>query len=519
MIRSLSTALSLGAVLVALAGCFNSSAFTPVITDVAQDAASFTNYAVPTGATSALVSGLFFSPGVVVFWDDKPLPTKYQRSSLVQIELGLEQTGIAGTANVTAANDGGLVSSPHRVTIFDAPLAATSLNPPSADPGAGPLTVTITGTGFKPATHVLWNGTALPTTFNSSTSLTATVAASLLTRAGDGFVQVTDVQGCTPPITAPCSTPVLPFRIGPSTRTKTAISAQDMAWDGTHGVLLVAPYSYPTSTLKAIDPATVAVVASTSTRSGGIRLSISAQDVYLYSASVDDPFNPATRWKLPDLSAPTAVPFGKSATTIAAAPDVPETAVFSGTIGYGIVDGTAVRGQPITGLMPAPLMWGLDGSTLFGVESSFSTQLVLYRVDGTGIASRTILNTISAPTGTIKYDRAARLLYDDGGHVFDEQGAAQPSFPVPAGPCRAVMDGALGRVFFFCSEPGYGLTVRSFDVATRQPLSQILVDPPDDSLGTPPTYWSPERIVRFQAHGLALSAGGSLYLYTGDLVR
>ena len=68
------------------------------------------------------------------------------------------------------------------------PPILTSLSPASRKVGGSAFTVN--GTGFVPSTVVKWNGPVLPTTYVSSTKLTASVSASLLTTAGIVRVRV-----------------------------------------------------------------------------------------------------------------------------------------------------------------------------------------------------------------------------------------------------------------------------------------------------------------------------------------
>jgi hypothetical protein len=62
--------------------------------------------------------------------------------------------------------------------------ALTFLSPASATAGGAGFTITATGNGFVSGAKILWNGSALPTTFVSSAQLTATVPASNIASAG-----------------------------------------------------------------------------------------------------------------------------------------------------------------------------------------------------------------------------------------------------------------------------------------------------------------------------------------------
>jgi len=145
--------------------------------------------------------------------------------------------------------------------------------------------------------------------------------------------------------------------------------------------------------------------------------------------------------------------------------------------------------------------------------------LLLFPVDGSGVLSPVVINNRYSRL-QIWYDRMARLLYDDAGNVFDENGAAKAGFTLPVGAqCFPAMDGAGGRMFFACAESPFGLTVRSFDLASRQPLSRVLLEFANTNF-IQPQVAGPIRLVRFGANGLAVASSSNwIYLYRGDFVR
>jgi hypothetical protein len=65
-----------------------------------------------------------------------------------------------------------------------------SLSPATAAPGAGPIILTVTGSGFVEGSTVEWKGDARPTTHLSATTLTAAIAASDLAQPGAFAVTV-----------------------------------------------------------------------------------------------------------------------------------------------------------------------------------------------------------------------------------------------------------------------------------------------------------------------------------------
>jgi hypothetical protein len=66
----------------------------------------------------------------------------------------------------------------------------TSISPASAAAGASTFVLTVNGSNFINTSSILWNGTALTTTFVSATQLTASVSAVLVASAGSALVTV-----------------------------------------------------------------------------------------------------------------------------------------------------------------------------------------------------------------------------------------------------------------------------------------------------------------------------------------
>jgi beta-glucanase (GH16 family) len=73
----------------------------------------------------------------------------------------------------------------------------SSLSPSSRNAGGGAFTLTVNGSNFVSGNTVLWNGSALTTTFGSSTQLTAAVPAGLITSMGTAAVTVQTAAGGT----------------------------------------------------------------------------------------------------------------------------------------------------------------------------------------------------------------------------------------------------------------------------------------------------------------------------------
>ncbi|HYL37967.1 MAG TPA: IPT/TIG domain-containing protein [Bryobacteraceae bacterium] len=81
----------------------------------------------------------------------------------------------------------------HVTFVTNVPLAVvTGLSPSSASAGDPAFTLTVNGSNFMSGDVVLWNGSALTTTFVSSTQLTASVTAALIAAQGSATVAVQD---------------------------------------------------------------------------------------------------------------------------------------------------------------------------------------------------------------------------------------------------------------------------------------------------------------------------------------
>lgn len=77
-------------------------------------------------------------------------------------------------------------------TVTKSSFAIASLSPSSAYAGAQGFVLTVNGSTFTQQSTVLWNGNALPTTFVSSSQLTAQVPATDLAAVGNATISVSD---------------------------------------------------------------------------------------------------------------------------------------------------------------------------------------------------------------------------------------------------------------------------------------------------------------------------------------
>jgi uncharacterized delta-60 repeat protein len=172
--------------------------------NIKSNAKTFTINAVPgitqlsptsanqSGASFTLtVTGANFVSGSAVLWNGTALTTTFASATSLTASVPASDLAQSGTASVTVSNPGNIKSNAETFTINAVP-GITELSPTSANPGGASFTLTVTGSNFVSGSVVLWNGTALTTTFASATSLTATVPASDLAQSGTASVTVSN---------------------------------------------------------------------------------------------------------------------------------------------------------------------------------------------------------------------------------------------------------------------------------------------------------------------------------------
>jgi hypothetical protein len=513
-----SNQLRAAALLAMLCGCFNGSTYTPIISTVFSTSPSvaetetFGQAVVATGATQLSLSGLHFAADTVVYWNGKPLTTHYQSDTALTADVDASLTQVAGTAAVTAKSEASFLSAPYTARLVDADFSVTSVAPQPLTAGAAGATLIITGTGYKPVSLVTWNGASMTVKFVSSTSLSIDLPAALVAEAGDNLVQVTQ-QSCNgAPFCQPFTLRIV-AAVGPSTRHTLQQTAHDVVWDATHSLLFVSNIGFATaSTITAVDPVTATTGVSITTDQAN-QISISDQDQFLYTAG-----NAVTRYALPGLTSATSIPaVADFDPNVAAAPGAPATFAFLNLGQLGVVDGTIGRTKLASLDSGASFAWGFDTSTLYGIPA-FTPGLFVFNVDQSGVTKgSTLLSTTQFPDGSsLHYDRTLRRIFFSTGENFDEQGGDPRPFPVSTptefNSCQVAIDSALGKAFFACTDPVFGLNVRAFDLQTQQMISRIILDPTSDA-------GEASRVVRWGTSGLAIPTNSQLYLYDGAFVH
>jgi C1A family cysteine protease len=154
------------------------------------------SYATAGGSAFTLtVTGSNFIATSKVRWNGADRPTTYVSSGQLTAAILASDIATQGTASVTVFNPtpGGGTSSAQTFTINPAnnPVPSlTSISPSSATAGGPAFTLTVTGSNFISTSKVRWNGADRPTTYVSTTQLTAAILISDIATAGSAQVTV-----------------------------------------------------------------------------------------------------------------------------------------------------------------------------------------------------------------------------------------------------------------------------------------------------------------------------------------
>jgi hypothetical protein len=140
------------------------------------------------------VAGGSFLPTSTVLWNGKALATTYSSSTRVSATVPASEILTGGTPSITVGNPspGGGASNAEVFTVDNPVPTLTSLSPASVTVGRGTFQLNVVGTNFVSTSSIVWNGVALPTTFDSPHVLTAYVPASDVAKAVTVPVQVTN---------------------------------------------------------------------------------------------------------------------------------------------------------------------------------------------------------------------------------------------------------------------------------------------------------------------------------------
>jgi hypothetical protein len=138
------------------------------------------------------ITGSGFDAASEVRWDGTALPTTFVDGGNLTATLSPSAIGGAGPHAVTVFNPSpiGGTSAPITVTVVNTAPVLNVVTPSSAVAGQSSVAITCTGSNFTPTSTVKFDGVPVPTTFNSTTSLSAALTSAELQVAGAHVITV-----------------------------------------------------------------------------------------------------------------------------------------------------------------------------------------------------------------------------------------------------------------------------------------------------------------------------------------
>lgn len=425
--------------------------------------------------------------------------------------------------------------------------SVSSITPDSVQAGSTATSITVTGSSFMTSSTVEWNGTALATTYVSSTSLTAQVPASDLTSSGSATINVSNPapgggvsNGTSFTITAATA---------PGLRVVN-ILANSLAWDPVNKVVYLALPSIDGTngnSVQIVNPTTGTLGKSAFAGSEPFLLSVSQNSKYIYvglggSSNVQ-------RMTLPELGTDIEIPMGTNlysgplyAMDLQAAPNADGTvAVVRGTPnvspeeegGVVIYDDGVARPNVLCGFIQSgcttgggslygSIQWSSDGSQMFAANNE-DTGFDFYTIPVTSAGFGTPTDypgVFDYFNAAIHYDPVTHLVYDDDGQIVSPAtGQVVGTFAATG---LMVPDGALGKAFFIGQTQAQvgtsNFTIESFDIQHFTPIASLTVT---NAVGVP------THLIRWGTDGLAFttnstygsSTTGAVYFINGSFVN
>lgn len=479
------------------------------------------------------VTGTNFVVTSTVQWNGSPRTTTFVSSAALQAAITAADIATVGTATVAVVNPapGGGTSGALNFSIKVPPPKITLLNPSSALAGGASFMMTVTGKNFVPSSIVQWKGTALTTTFVSSTTLQAAVDSSNIAAIGAANVTVSN-----PPANGGLSAPSTFFvgSVGGANFAVISVNqpAKDIVWDPVNAVFYLSvtgAAATNANTICVLDPATATITSALPVGSNPRALAISDDSQFLYAGI--DGAGTVQRFTLPGLKPDISYSLGGSpfyALDLQVAPGLAHTTAV--TIGDATVNPAAEGGLAVfddasmrptkapgfggTGNLFDTIQWGSDATAIYAANNEDSAaNFYALSVNASGVTlAKDYPNTVS-PT-RIHFDKGKKLIYADGGLVLD------PTTGLPAGNFNLqhamVPDSSLNVAFIV---PSYttgsnSITLDSFDLTHFTPIGSITI---------PNVTADALRVIRWGQNGLAFITGsfttpGEIYLVGGNFV-
>ena len=140
-----------------------------------------------------IVNGANFLNASVVRWNGANRPTSFIASSQLTATISSADIAAAGTTLVTVSGSSGISNS--ATFTIKPPQVITALQPASVEAGGSAFTLTVNGANFELTSIVRWNNVDKPTTFVSSSQLTAMISSADIAAVGTVLVTVSRPSG------------------------------------------------------------------------------------------------------------------------------------------------------------------------------------------------------------------------------------------------------------------------------------------------------------------------------------
>jgi hypothetical protein len=181
---------------VSTAGGGTSSALTLAVVNPVPSLASISPTSTTAGSSgfTLTVNGSNFVSGSVVQVNGSGRTTTFVSSTQITATIAASDIASAGTVSITVNNaaPGGGTSSATTLAVNNPVPSLSSISPTNATVGGAGFTLTVNGSNFVSGSLVQVNGSGRPTTFVSSTQVTAAISASDIASTGNLSITVSN---------------------------------------------------------------------------------------------------------------------------------------------------------------------------------------------------------------------------------------------------------------------------------------------------------------------------------------
>jgi trimeric autotransporter adhesin len=442
------------------------------------------------------------------FNNSTPIPTTYV--SATQITAQVPDTALTGTGTlslyVTNPTPGGGTTSTSLQIVLDQP-SISNLSPSYIVAGTSSEPVVIAGQNFMSGAKVQWNGTSIPTTFISTSSLQIQPTTAELASAGIVQLSVTNPSPGT-------ISPTFNFDVTyPITMTVLDLPANDLIWDPFAQLLYASlPSSYGTNgnSIAVINPSTGAVTGYNFAGSEPTKLAIDSTSEYLYVGL--NGVGAVQRLDLPAFTPDIQISLGNTtnggpnlADAIAVSPTSSQTIAVvpsSGCCGYNPIEffnNSTKLANSVSSVAANELIFA-SGTTLYGYLSDTLSEIT---VSSTGGTLTQQWNDIVNGNG-IQY--SGGMIFGGGGQEFNPStDLLLGTFDVGSGCCnnsntQILPNSSLNRAFALGITPFFSsLGITSFNLTEFTPVAVASLE----ELGTQYSSPSTSKFIQWGTNGLA----------------